>query len=88
MKKITYLPESITGTAPKPAPLSERKVYDVPSKNPTTKANNKGYGKNTPFLGKNGYDKPLNNMSTPYGAYSIARRSSSTGSIAVNALVD
>lgn len=69
-------------------PLDEAKIYSKPSKNPMTQVNNKGYGKNTPFLGKNGFGDPLNNMSTPYGAYSVARKAASNGSIAVNALID
>lgn len=91
VKKITYLPKSVTASKASTAPVNrliEVKRYDRASRNPMTKDNNVGYGKNKPFLGKNGFDKPLNSMAAPYGAYSLVRKAASNGSIAVNDLID
>lgn len=59
--------------------LGERLNYDIASKNPLARVS-KSYPKKGVSTQKgNGFDKPLNNMSAPYGAYSVVLRAYAKG---------
>ena len=54
--------------------ITEKKNYDVKSKNPLAGSKLKGRG-----VKGNGFDRPLNDMSAPYGAYSVVLRAYAKG---------